>query len=311
VCPDLLVGAGSCDDAAVYRTGPDSALVLTVDVFPPVVNDPYDYGCIVAANCLSDCWAMGGDPLAVLNVVMFPTGELDLDVLAAILQGGADTVRSAGAFVVGGHTMTDERVSYGMAVIGRVHPDRVITNAGARPGDVLLLTKALGVGAITNSIKPGAVSDEVVARAVAFMKEFNKRPSELMRKFGAHACTDVTGFGLAGHLANVTRESGVTAVVHTSELPVIEGAMELIEAGLASPMSFRNYRFLKDRVELGETLDPNMVDLVFDSETSGGLVIALERAAAEEMLAALREEGIRAAIVGEVFERREKEIYFE
>ncbi len=283
--------------------------MLTVDVFPPVVDDPEDYGRIVAANSLSDCWAMGGRALSVLNIMGFPISELGLDVMAEILNGGADAVAEAGALVVGGHTYSESRIVYGMAVTGLIHPDKILSNSGARPGDALVLTKPIGIGPVTTAIKPKASPADAIEAAVANMKLFNKRGAEVMVELGAHACTDVTGFGLLGHLHNITRGSGIGVVIHTSEIKFLPHALELAEAGYSSQMCFKNYRNLKDIMSVDAAIPPEIVDTMLDSETSGGLLVALPKENAHKMVATLNTEGHNAAVIGEFVEKDEKELY--
>jgi selenide,water dikinase len=279
--PRLLVGAPTGDDAAVYKLRDDLALVQTIDFFTPLVDDPYDFGRVAAANALSDVYAMGGTPVTAMNVVAFPLERLGGDVLGAILRGGLDVVTAAGASVVGGHSIKDDEPKYGLAVTGTVHPDRIVTNAGGRPGDVLVLTKPLGVGAIVTAAKRGAAGPELVAAAVDVMVELNARASEAALAAGVHAMTDVTGFGLLGHLHNVARESGLAAEVDAAAVPAIGGVEALLrDAGAVSGGSARNAGWAATFATLGAGVDDWRARLITDATTSGGLLAAVPAEAA-------------------------------
>lgn len=275
--PRLLVGTPTGDDAAVFRISDDVALVQTIDFFTPLVDDPYDFGRVAAANALSDVYAMGGVPLTAMNVVAFPLEQLGGEVLGAILRGGLDVVTAAGASVVGGHSIKDDEPKYGLAVTGTVHPDRVISNAGGQAGDVLVLTKPLGVGAIVTAAKRGRADAALVARAVEVMVELNAEASRAALAAGVHAMTDVTGFGLLGHLHNVARESGLAAEVDAAAVPAIDGVEALLadDAGGVSGGSARNAEWAASFA----TIDPGVAGwrarLVTDATTSGGLLMAL------------------------------------
>jgi selenide,water dikinase len=281
--PRLLVGTPTGDDAAVFRLRDDLALVHTIDFFTPLVDDPYDFGRIAAANALSDVYAMGGTPLTAMNVVAFPLEQLGGEVLGAILRGGLDVVTAAGASIVGGHSIKDDEPKYGLAVTGTVHPDRVVTNAGGRAGDVLVLTKPLGVGAIVTAFKRGRADRELVAAAVDVMVELNAAASEAALAAGAHAMTDVTGFGLLGHLHHVARESGLAAEVDAVAVPAIDGVEALLRDGGAavSGGSARNAEWAAGFATIDAAVEPWRAALVTDATTSGGLLVALapERAA--------------------------------
>ena len=281
--PRLLVGAPTGDDAAVFRLRDDLALVQTVDFFTPLVDDPYDFGRIAAANALSDVYAMGGTPLTALNIVAFPLERLGGEVLGAILRGALDVVTAAGASVVGGHSITDDEPKYGLAVTGVVHPDRVLTNAGGRPGDVLVLTKPLGVGAIVTAAKRGAARPELVQAAVDVMVALNADASRAALAAGAHAMTDVTGFGLLGHLHHVGRESGLAAEVGAEAVPAIDGVAALLaDDGAVSGGSRRNAEWAAGFTTFAPDVAPWRARLVTDATTSGGLlaVVTPEAAAA-------------------------------
>jgi selenide,water dikinase len=274
--PRLLVGTPTGDDAAVFRLSDDLALVQTIDFFTPLVDDPYDFGRVAAANALSDVYAMGGTPLTAMNVVAFPLERLGGDVLAAILRGGLDVVTAAGASVVGGHSIKDDEPKYGLAVTGTVHPDRIASNAGGRAGDTLVLTKPLGVGAIVTAAKRGAASPELVAAAVETMVALNADASAAAMAAGVRAMTDVTGFGLLGHLHNVARESGLAAEVDAAAVPALDGVAELLaDAGAVSGGSARNAEWASGFATIADDVEPWRARLVTDATTSGGLLMAL------------------------------------
>jgi selenide, water dikinase len=274
--PRLLVGTPTGDDAAVFRISDDVALVQTIDFFTPLVDDPYDFGRVAAANALSDVYAMGGVPLTAMNVVAFPLEQLGGDVLGAILRGGLDVVTAAGASVVGGHSIKDDEPKYGLAVTGTVHPDRVVSNAGGQAGDILVLTKPLGVGAIVTAAKRGAAGPELVARAVDVMVELNAEASRAALAAGVHAMTDVTGFGLLGHLHNVARESGLAAEVDAAAVPAIDGVEALLRAdGAVSGGSARNAEWAAGFAAIDPGVDAWRARLITDATTSGGLLMAL------------------------------------
>jgi len=280
--PRLLVGTPTGDDAAVFRLGDDLALVQTIDFFTPLVDDPYDFGRIAAANALSDVYAMGGTPVTAMNVVAFPLEQLGGDVLGAILRGGLDVVTAAGASVVGGHSIKDDEPKNGLAVTGTIHPDRIVTNAGGRAGDVLVLTKPLGVGAIVTAAKRGAAGPDLVAAAVDVMVELNAAASAAALAAGVHAMTDVTGFGLLGHLHNVARESGLAAELDAAAVPAIAGVEELLcDEGAVSGGSARNAEWAAGFATIGPDVAAWRARLITDATTSGGLLAVLPAAAAD------------------------------
>jgi len=272
--PRLLVAPDTADDASVFRVSDDLALVQTVDFFTPVVDDPYDFGRIAAANALSDVYAMGGRPLTAMNLVAFPLERLGAGVLAEILRGGQDVVREAGAALAGGHSIDDPEPKYGLAVTGAVHPDALVTNAGGRPGDALTLSKPLGVGAVTTARKRGHGDDALLARAVATMTELNAAAAEAAIAGGAHAMTDVTGFGLLGHLHNLARASGCAAEVDAAAVPALEGVDAVLEHGVSGG-SRRNREYAAG-FATWEGVPEDRVALVTDATTSGGLLVAAE-----------------------------------
>ena len=293
--PDLIVGTETSDDAGVFRLRPDLAIVNTVDFFTPIVDDPYTFGQIAAANALSDIYAMGAEPKTALNIVGFPKGKLDLDVLGEILRGGAERAREAGAVVIGGHSIIDEELKYGMAVTGVVHPDRVIRNVGVQPGDALVLTKRLGTGIISTALKRRKASKQSVRASVASMIALNRSASAVMRGFPVHACSDVTGFGLLGHAREMAGGSGVTIVLKAATLPLLPAARRLAEKGFLTGGCRRNRAYLSDKVAIDPSVPEGLVEVAFDPQTSGGLLIALPPNLASTLVAELRSKGDAAA----------------
>ena len=303
----LMVGVETADDAAVYRVSDEVALIQTVDFFPPMVDDPFTFGQIAAANALSDVYAMGGEPRLALNVVAFPNC-LGAEVLGEILAGGASKVKEAGAVLAGGHSINDEEPKYGLCVSGFVKPDRIWKNGGARTGDVLLLTKPLGVALINTAVKAGMASEEAERKAVESMSCLNKLAMEVLREVEVHSCTDVTGFGLTGHALETARASGKSLVIQTDKLEVLPDALFYASMGLVPEGTYRNKAFNKKDVRLEEQVDEAMEDLVFDPQTSGGLLVSLKREDAENVLVRLAEAGypLKAGIVGAVTDLQDK-----
>jgi selenide,water dikinase len=303
----VLVGYGGSDDAGVVLVRHDLALVHTVDFFPPIVDDPYDFGRIAATNALSDVYAMGGRPISALNIVAFPE-DLDLDILAQILEGGASVARNAGVVIVGGHTIKDAEPKYGMAVTGEVDPRRIVTNAGAKPGDVLLLTKPLGTGVLTTALKRGAIQPEDMREAIDAMTTLNDRAAHAMLAADAHAATDITGFGLLGHAHNVARASGLRLVIDASSVPFMQRVLELIDAGVVPGGTRHN---AETHAAL-TVFAPNVPDGVriglSDAQTSGGMLISVHRDRLNEIETALKESGTLAAVIGEAREGRGVEV---
>jgi len=287
------------DDAAVYRLGDDLALVQTVDVFTPVVDDPYHYGAISAANALSDVYAMGGRPILALNIVGFPRGKLPMSVLAEILRGGSDKAGEAGVLIAGGHSIDDPEPKYGLAVTGLVHPDRVVRNVGARPGDALVLTKPLGIGIITTGIKQEQTPPAAAAEAIGVMEALNREAAEAMLEVGVHAATDVTGFGLLGHLYEMTSGSGVTARLSYRRIPVLEPARALARRGAIAGGTARNYAYLAPRVDFAGLEEPDRL-ILCDAQTSGGLLMAVGAPRLDALTRALQRRGVLAAHIGEI-----------
>jgi selenide, water dikinase len=296
--PNLLVGLAPADDAAVYRLDDERALVFTVDFFPPIVDDPSDFGAIAATNALNDIFAMGATPLVALSVAAFPE-SLPGEAVSALLAAAAAKVREAGGILAGGHTLRDEEPLYGLAVVGTVAPDGVWTKGGARPGDVLYLTKPLGTGLVVHGRKEGRVSDEVLAGAVAQMKTLNAETAAVARAAGPHAVTDVTGFGLIGHAYEMASRSGVRIDLDAGALPVIPAALELAAAGVVTGGDPRNREYVGDALELDGASDVQ-VRIGFDPQTAGGLLVALAPDRAGNFERALRERGLTNARVGTV-----------
>lgn len=300
--PDLLVGFDTCDDAGVFRLSAETALVQTVDFFTPMVDDPYAFGTIAAANALSDVYAMGAVPLTGLNIVGYPVGKMPLSVLEQILKGGADKAREAGVTLLGGHTVDDEEPKFGMAVTGLVHPDRVVTNAGARPGDRLILTKPIGVGIVTTAIKRDLASADLVARVTRSMQALNKAAGEAMVAVGAHACTDITGFGLLGHLHELIAGSGTAARLHVDRVPRFDEALAFAQDDVVPGGSRQNLTHLASCLQVAAGISRAELLLLADAQTSGGLLMAVPPERVDAMTRALDERGVLAAEVGTILE---------
>ncbi len=301
----MLVGSENSDDAGVFRVRSDLAIVQTADFFTPLVDDPYDFGRIAAANALSDVYAMGGRPLTALNLIAFPCERLPHDVMTRVLQGGAERVAAAGALVVGGHSIVDPELKYGMAVTGVVHPERVVRNGGALPGDELVLTKPLGTGIIATGIKRRATAAEEAAAAIETMTALNDVAGSLLWRHHAHACTDITGFGLAGHAAEMAAASpGVILEFDADALALLPGTARLAEAGHTTGGSRRNREYLGDRLKVNDAVPQALAEAIVDPQTSGGLLVSLAPADAARYVAALKQRGVLAGIVGRVERRR-------
>jgi selenide,water dikinase len=304
---NLLVGTETHDDAGVYKLTDDIALVQTIDFFPPVVNDPYIYGQIAAANALSDVYAMGGTPRTALNLVGFPDDKEDLEWLGEILRGGGERCQAAGAVIVGGHTVRDAEIKFGLAVTGVIHPQRIYTNAAARPGDRLVLTKALGTGFVTTAHKANACPDEVLEAACASMVQLNDIGRDAMFEAGAHAATDITGFGLAGHAYEMAEGSGVTVVLEMSRLPLLPGADRLAHKPYLTRASTTNATYVAPSLRIEGRPDSTRLEVFYDAQTSGGLLISVPADQADALAASAQKRGATAAcVVGEVIERTDK-----
>ncbi len=297
--PNVLVGYDTLDDAGVYQLSATQALVQTVDFITPVVDDPFTYGEIAAANALSDVWAMGGQPLTGLNVTCFPSA-LDPGILNGILRGGLSKLTEGGAALLGGHTIDDPEIKYGVAVTGLIDPARILSNAGARVGDALVLTKPLGVGIVTTGIKQGVSGQGAIDAAIGSMRTLNRSARDAMLRHDAHACTDVTGFSLMGHLTHMARESRVTARVDVSRVPLIPGALELRRQGVGPGGLDRNRAYFGTGVRVTSRAEDALIDLLFDPQTSGGLLVALPGNNAEALVRELVVQGLTAAHIGEI-----------
>jgi selenide,water dikinase len=298
--PDLLVGMETADDAGVFRLTPEIALIQTVDFFTPVVNDPYTFGQIAAANALSDVYAMGGRPLTALNLVCYPSRTVPKEALQAILAGGLDKIHEAGALLVGGHSVDDTELKYGLAVTGVVHPDKVLTNAGARLGDRLILTKPLGTGVIATAMKGRLASPEAEAEAIRVMTALNRLPAACLENLAIHAVTDITGFGLLGHALEMAVASKVQLTCAAHQVPVLTAALEYAAMGLLPAGSFANRRFCEKSLQVAPGVEPLLVDLFSDAQTNGGLLLAVDPDQAPGFLHCLEGHDLQAALIGEV-----------
>lgn len=298
--PNLMVGIETSDDAAVYRISDQLALIQTLDFFTPVVDDPYVFGQVAAANALSDIYAMGGDPKVALNIVAWPNC-VNPQILGEILRGGADKVAEAGAVLAGGHSIQDDEPKYGLSVTGFVHPDKILKNCGARPGDVLILTKPLGTGIVNTAVKAELASENAKKEVIQVMTALNKRAKEIMEKYEVHSCTDVTGFSLAGHSMEMAEFSGVTLEIDMGRVPIQQEAMEYAQMGLIPEGAYRNRIYTEEKIDTG-SLKEYLLDIFFDPQTSGGLLISADAFAAEAMMKEFQEAGMETSygIIGRV-----------
>lgn len=297
---NLLVGIETADDAAVYKLTDDIATIQTLDFFTPVVDDPYTFGAIAAANSLSDIYAMGGKPTVAMNIVCFPNC-LPIEVLGEILKGGADKVIEAGAVVIGGHSVEDDEPKFGLSVMGLVHPKKILKNYGCKPGDVLILTKPIGTGVINTAIKAEFASKETYEEAVKVMTTLNKYAGEIIIKYPVNACTDITGFGIMGHGYEMASASKITIRLFKDSIPVVSGAKEFAEMGLVPAGTYNNKKYLAGKYELKD-VDQWMEDILFDPQTSGGLLISLPRSEADNLMKELNQLELKSAVIGEVIE---------
>lgn len=308
--PNILVDIDTHDDAGVYRVNNDLALVFTTDFFPPVCSDPYEFGQIAAANSISDVYAMGGTPVIALNIMMFPSSKLPLDVFAEILKGGADIAAEAGVRIIGGHTIDDFPPKYGMAVIGYIHPEKIITNCGARPGDLLILTKPIGTGVILAGQKMKMASEDDVNLAKKIMKTLNFSGAEVMKKYNIKGATDVTGYGLAGHALKLARASNVSLELNLNKIPLIGNTFRLVDEGCIPGASFRNLDFVENDSHLGMDLNYNLKMIAMDAQTSGGLLMCVPGEVSENVLSDLHKAGLdKSEVIGKVTEKKEKCLY--
>jgi selenide, water dikinase len=299
--PDLLVGTNTCDDAGVYRISPDLALVQTTDFFPPLVDDPFAFGRIAAANALSDVYAMGGEPLTALNLVGFPDKVLPLDILVEILRGGAAAVREAGAVIVGGHSVRDNEIKYGLAVTGRVHPDHILTNAGAKPGDLLVLTKPIGSGVLCSAAKANKMPEADLAEAIYVMGALNKPGRDAAVKVGVTACTDITGFGLVGHAFEMAEGSNVTIVLKAGQVPLLARTLEFARQGVLTRTHKATQSYIGEKLRIDPAVEPALAGVLMDAQTSGGLLLSVPAERCAALITELEKAGaICAALVGRV-----------
>ncbi|MGO4269062.1 selenide, water dikinase SelD [Paenibacillus sp. TAF58] len=298
--PNLLVGIDTSDDAGVYKLTEELALVQTVDFFTPIVDDPYSFGQVAAANAISDIYAMGGKPLTALNIVAFPIKTLDKQVLADILRGAGDKMLEAGITLVGGHSIDDNEPKFGLAVTGLVHPGKIRTNAGAKPGDKLILTKPIGIGILTTSIKKDRLNEEEIQRVTQVMAALNKTAAETMEPYNVHACTDVTGFGLMGHSLEMAKGSGVGIRITAQDVPVLPRVRELAEEGFVPGGTKNNFSHVQESITFAESLDQISQWILCDAVTSGGLLISVDGEQADELLRKLKDAGVEASMIGEI-----------
>ena len=298
--PNLLVGLDTSDDAGVYKLNDTTAIVQTLDFFTPIVNDPYDFGQVAAANAISDVYAMGGKPITALNIVAFPIHTLERSILTEILRGAGDKLKEAGAVLVGGHSIDDQEPKFGMQVTGTVHPDKIRTNAGAKPGDRLILTKPIGVGIMTTSLKNELLTEEEITQVTGVMTTLNKTAAEVMDGYSVHASTDVTGLGLLGHASEMAKGSGVCLRINSEKVPVLPRTRELAEAGSVPGGTKNNFAHLEGVVDYPESMDQVDRWILCDAVTSGGLLVSVAGEEADRLLKQLREEGVDAHLIGEV-----------
>ena len=298
--PDLLIGLERTDDAGVYRLSDQAAIVQTLDFLTPVADDPYQFGQIAAANSLSDVYAMGGTPITVMNIVCFPSCDLGTDILPRILEGGLDKIKESGAILVGGHSVDDPEIKYGLSVTGMVHPDRVWANSRAQVGDAVILTNPIGTGVISTAIKGGLASDEQVKQAVKTMSTLNKDAAAIAKDFHVHACTDVTGFGLGGHLIEAAKGAGVRIEIYTEKIGVLDGVIDFATMGLLPAGAHKNKSFFASHIKVAEETDRVLSDLMFDPQTSGGLLLFMAPDQAAQCADIMEKTGIPAKVMGRV-----------
>lgn len=296
------MGLDPPDDAGVYKLNEETALVQTLDFLTPVTDSPYEFGLIAAANSLSDVYAMGGEPVTVMNIVCFPSCDLPEDVLSETLRGGLDKIHESGATLVGGHSVDDPEFKYGLSVTGIVHPDKVLTNAGAQEGDIVILTKPIGTGVMATAIKARLATRQNIEESVAVMSRLNKGAADVMKEFSIHACTDVTGFGLAGHLLEMAKGSGKNIIIHTEKIPLLKNALDFAKMGFVPAGAHKNRKFFESLTRIDPGLDKAVIDLMFDPQTSGGLLITLNEKEAHAFIEKMKTNGLEAWIIGEIHE---------
>ena len=306
---NVIIGLDRADDAGVYKISDDLALIQTVDFFTPIVDDPYGFGQIAAANALSDVYAMGGIPKTAMNLVAFPAKEMDLKILRQIIQGGIDKLAEAEVVLIGGHSIEDREIKYGLSVTGFIHPARVLAKKNLRPGDRLVLTKPLGTGIVNTAIKAGMASAELTDKVTHLMAALNRDAARVMSSYDVSACTDVTGFGLLGHLAEMVCGSGTGVRIESGRAPVIAEALEFASMGLIPAGAYKNKAFREQMVVFVETVPRVLQDLLFDPQTSGGLLISVSGGQADALVAALREGGVADATpIGEIIHDPDEKI---
>jgi len=308
VDPNLIVGHDGVDDAGVYRIDDERAVVLTVDFFAPIVDDPFDFGRVAAANSLSDVYAMGGRPFAALNIAAFPEQTFPDEVLGDILRGGADVAKQAGVVIAGGHTVSNEEIKYGLSVVGLVHPDRIITNAGAKPGDALILTKAIGTGVLATALKAEDLPDDEYKSLVDSMTMLNRAGAELMEKHNVRGCTDITGNALLGHGFEMAEASGVTLEIRAADVPVLPGTHAAVEKHYLTGGEAKNRAYVGDAVVCDTGIDETTEHILYDPQTSGGLLMAVPSSQGTELLKDLHKTHKNAAIIGQVIESKDARI---
>jgi len=311
--PNLLAGLEGFEDAGVYKITDDLALILTLDFFTPIVDDPHLFGQIAAVNALSDVYAMGGKPLTAMNIICFPTKKLEMSVLHDILLGGLEKIHEAGVTLVGGHSVEDDEPKYGLSVTGIIHPNKVLRNNGVRPGDSLILTKAIGTGIVSTALKGGEAPEILLRRSIQAMTTLNRQAAELMVATpNVHACTDITGFGFLGHACEMIEGSETGMRIFSSTVPVFEGIHDLIDEGFLPGGLYRNKNFRMPMIEVKKAVPEWLLDLLFDPQTSGGLLISVKAKEAEGLLKRMRDAGVTdAAIVGEVVKEPKARIVVE
>lgn len=306
--PNLLFGFDTLGDAGIYQLSEEIALVQTVDVLTPIADDPFVFGEIAAANALSDVYVMGAIPITALNIIGFPA-KLELSYLSEIIKGGSEKIREAGAVILGGHTIKDDDPKYGLAVTGIVHPQKIITNRGAKPGDVLILTKPIGTGIISTALKADAASDTAIEKINQSMKTLNNVAARTMVELGVNACTDITGFGLLGHALQLAQASGVSLIIEWKEVPIFEEALEYAEQALLPGGTIKNFKFVEPQVEFDAAVNDDWKMILADAQTSGGLLISVEKAKSETLIKLLKNRGVKTArIIGTVCAPMEKSL---
>ena len=305
---NLIVGFETADDAGVYRLRDDLALVQTVDFFTPIVDDAYDYGRIAALNSINDVWAMAGTPITALAITCFPKKGVDPAILGEIMRGGIETLNAHGVALIGGHSVDNEQIMFGYAVTGTIDPRKVARNAGARPGDLLILTKPIGTGVISTGIKFGKASEEIVANSVATMLTAGEHAAKAMREFDVKGATDVTGFSLIGHAWEMARASNVTIEIDANAVPVLQGALQMATAGMLTSGDKTNRDYVGEEVEIDQAVDNDLLKLLFDPQTAGGMLIAIRENQVESLLERLRERYPFARVIGRALEPEERSI---